>query len=80
MAGCGTKRMSKGGMAMAAGKGYKAGGMPKAKKTMRNLDDEIYRIDTEKAMEKRKMNKMSAGGKVRGCGIARKGLTKGTMR
>ena len=80
MAGCGTKRMSKGGMAMAAGKGYKAGGMSKAKKTMRNLDDEIYRIDTEKAMEKRKMNKMAAGGKVRGCGIARKGLTKGTMR
>lgn len=80
MAGCGTKRMNMGGMAMAAGKGYKAGGMSKAKKTMRNLDDEIYRIDTEKAMEERKMNKMAAGGKVRGCGIARKGLTKGTMR
>ena len=74
MAGCGTKRMSKGGMAMAAGKGYKAGGMSKAKKTMRNLDDEIYRIDTEKAMEERKMNKMAAGGKVRGAGMAMKGV------
>ena len=79
MAGCGTKRMSKGGMAMAAGKGYKAGGMSKAKKTMRNLDDEIYRIDTEKAMEERKMNKMAAGGKVRGDGICMKGHTKGRM-
>ena len=69
MAGCGTKKM-------------KAGGMTKAKKTMRNLDDEIYRIDTEKAMEKRKMNKMmgggkvmyKAGGKVRGAGMAKKGV------
>lgn len=69
MAGCGTKKM-------------KAGGMAKAKKTMRNLDDEIYRIDTEKAMEKRKMNKMmgggkvmyKAGGKVRGAGMAKKGV------
>jgi hypothetical protein len=26
MAGCGTKKMAKGGMAMSAGKGYKAGG------------------------------------------------------
>jgi len=78
MAGCGTKRMSKGGMAMAAGKGYKAGGMSKAKKTMRNLDDEIYRIDTEKAMEERKMNKMAAGGCV-GDGCAIRGRTKGRM-
>lgn len=69
MAGCGTKKM-------------KAGGITKAKKTMRNLDDEIYRIDTEKAMEKRKMNKMmgggkvmyKAGGKVRGAGMAKKGV------
>ena len=60
MAGCGTKRMN-------------MGGMTKAKKTMRNLDDEIYRIDTEKAMEERKMNKMAAGGKVRGYGMARGG-------
>ena len=58
---CGTKKMAMGGMA-------------KAKKTMRNLDDEIYRIDTEKAMEKRKMNKMAAGGKVRGAGMAMKGV------
>ena len=69
MAGCGTKKM-------------KVGGMTKAKKTMRNLDDEIYRIDTEKAMEKRKMDKMmgggkvmyKAGGKVRGAGMAKKGV------
>ena len=66
---CGTKKMA-------------MGGMTKAKKTMRNLDDEIYRIDTEKAMEKRKMNKMmgggkvmyKAGGKVRGAGMAKKGV------
>ena len=75
MAGCGTKKM-------------KAGGMTKAKKTMRNLDDEIYRIDTEKAMEKRKMNRMMGGGKVkgykaggvtRGDGVCMKGHTKGRM-
>ena len=69
MAGCGTKKMA-------------MGGMTGAKKTMRNLDDEIYRIDTEKAMEKRKMNKMmdggkvmyKAGGKVRGAGMCKKGV------
>ena len=43
-------------------KKYNMGGMAKAKKTMRNLDDEVYRIDTEKAMERRKMNGMNAGG------------------
>ena len=44
------------------GKKYNMGGMAKSKKAMRNLDDEIYRIDTEKAMERRKMNSMKAGG------------------
>jgi len=72
MAGCNTKRLSK-------------GGMTGAKKTMRNLDDEIYRIDTEKAMEKRKMNMggkvmgYKKGGCVRGDGICKKGHTKGRM-
>jgi len=47
--------------------------MANAKKTMRNLDDEVYRIDTEKAMERRKMNSMKAGGKIRGYGMARGG-------
>jgi hypothetical protein len=65
MAGCGTKRMN-------------MGGMTGAKKTMRNLDDEIYRIDTEKAMERRKMNGMKAGGCV-GDGCAIRGRTKGRM-
>ena len=49
------------------------GGMAKSKKAMRNLDDEIYRIDTEKAMERREMNSMKAGGKIRGYGMARGG-------
>jgi len=62
---CGTKKMA-------------MGGMTKAKKTMRNLDDEIYRIDTEKAMERRKMNGMKAGGCV-GDGCAIRGRTKGRM-
>jgi hypothetical protein len=34
MAGCGTKRMSKGGMAMAAGKGYRRGGKTKIEPKM----------------------------------------------
>ena len=55
------------------GKKYNMGGMAKSKKAMRNLDDEIYRIDTEKAMERREMNSMKAGGKVRGYGMARGG-------
>ena len=54
-------------------KKYNMGGMANAKKTMRNLDDEVYRIDTEKAMERRKMNSMKAGGKIRGYGMARGG-------
>jgi len=53
---------------------YNVGGMANAKKTMRNLDDEVYRIDTEKAMERRKMNSMKAGGKIRGYGMVRGGL------
>ena len=95
MAGCGTKRMKAGGgitpMKKAPPKTALEQTSPKSaaalkaleKKqqelTMRNLDDEIYRIDTEKAMEKRKMNKMAAGGKVRGDGCAIRGRTKGRM-
>jgi len=68
-------------------KKYNMGGMAKAKKTMRNLDDEVYRIDTEKAMERRKMKGMNMGGKVMkynkgGCvgdGMAIRGRTKGRM-
>jgi hypothetical protein len=65
-------------------KKYNMGGMANAKKTMRNLDDEVYRIDTEKAMERRKMNmggsvmKYKAGGCV-GDGMAIRGRTKGRM-
>tara|TARA_R110002124_G_scaffold222409_1_gene387811 strand:- start:595 stop:957 length:363 start_codon:yes stop_codon:yes gene_type:complete len=49
------------------GKTFKEGGMPnmsKDKRTMRNLDDEVFRIDKEKAFEKRQMNRMNMGGKV----------------
>ena len=82
------RKFRSGGMASCGTKKMKAGGMAKAKKTMRNLDDEIYRIDSEKAMEKRKMNKMAMGGKVkgykaggvtRGDGVCMKGHTKGRM-
>tara|TARA_R110000868_G_scaffold88839_4_gene247514 strand:+ start:79 stop:519 length:441 start_codon:yes stop_codon:yes gene_type:complete len=47
------------------GKTFKEGGMPnmrKDKRTMRNLDDEVFRIDKEKAFEKRQMNRMNKGG------------------
>ena len=56
MAGCGTKRMKKGGMA----------------KGMHKMPDGTMMKDSD--------HKMAKGGKVRGCGIARKGLTRGTMR
>ena len=49
------------------GKTFKEGGMPnmsKDKRTMRNLDDEVFRIDKEKAFEKRQMNRMNMGGEV----------------
>jgi len=36
--------------------------MSKDKRTMRNLDDEVFRIDKEKAFEKRQMNRMNKGG------------------
>tara|TARA_R110000824_G_scaffold16254_2_gene67567 strand:- start:11 stop:367 length:357 start_codon:yes stop_codon:yes gene_type:complete len=69
------------------GKTFKEGGMPNMmqdKKTMRNLDDEVFRIDKEKAFEKRQMNRMNMGGKVKGyaaggktCdGMAQQGLTR----
>lgn len=51
------------------GKTFKEGGMPgmrQDKRTMRNLDDEVFRIDKEKAFEKRQMNRMNMGGKVKG--------------
>ncbi len=82
------------------------GSMARDKKTMRNLDDEIYRIapktyakgaegrnaregygrvEREKNVEKRQMNRMAKGGDVkkssgkmstvqsRGCGLAKRG-------
>ena len=77
------------------GRTFKEGGMPgmkQDKRTMRNLDDEVFRIDKEKAFEKRQMNNMNMGGKVkgykkggktssarRGDGCAVKGHTKGRM-
>lgn len=36
--------------------------------------------DDAKAQSKKKPSSYAKGGKVRGCGIARKGLTKGAMR
>ena len=60
------------------GRTFKEGGMPgmrQDKRTMRNLDDEVFRIDKEKAFEKRQMNRMNMGGKVKG--YMRGGKTQG---
>ena len=57
MAGCGTKRMSKGGMAMAAGKGYKAGG------SLEMVEKDGKKVPFYAADGK---GKMAMGGKVKG--------------
>ena len=79
MAGCGTKRMAKGGMAMGAGKGYKAGG------SLEMVEKGGKKVPFYAADGKGKMNMggkvkgMKAGGCVRGDGICKKGHTKGRM-
>ena len=48
MAGCNTKRMAKGGMAMGAGKGYKEGGKLKTKKVSKKDMPTYYKAPTKK--------------------------------
>ena len=78
MAGCGTKRMAKGGMAMGAGKGYKAGGsLEMVEKGGKKVP--FYAADG--------VGKMNMGGKVMGYkkggkidGCAKRGRTNCKMR
>jgi len=73
MAGCGTKRMSKGGMAMAAGKGYKAGGsLEMVEKDGKKVP--FYAADGKGKMAMGGKVMYKAGGKVRGAGMAKKGV------
>ena len=81
MAGCGTKKMARGGMAMSAGKGYKAGGsLPMVEKGGKKVP--FYAADGkgkmarggEVKMARGGMTKMARGGKVRGAGMAKKGV------
>ena len=73
MAGCGTKRMSKGGMAMAAGKGYKAGGsLEMVEKDGKKVP--FYAADGKGKMAMGGKVMYKAGGKVRGAGMCKKGV------
>mgnify|MGYP000306604825 CR=1 FL=1 len=89
MAGCGTKKMARGGMtkmarggmAMGAGKGYKEGGkLPMVEKDGQKVP--FYAADGkgkmarggEVKMARGGMTKMARGGKVRGAGMAKKGV------
>jgi hypothetical protein len=89
MASCGTKRMSKGGMAMAAGKGYRRGGKTEIEPKMTTYKS---RVKTDMPRANPRANPMAeemsnprppkgykVGGKVRGDGICKKGHTKGRM-
>jgi len=76
--------------------GYNMGGvMAHDKKELRNLSDEDYRIrnrsgsntaaerkriDGERSYLRNQESSYAPGGKVRGCGVAQRGLTKGTVR
>jgi hypothetical protein len=73
------------------GKKYNMGGvMAHDKKELRNLSDEDYRIsntaaerrriDSERSYLRNQESSYNVGGKVRGCGVAQRGLTKGTIR
>ena len=79
MAGCGTKKMAVGGMAMSAGKGYKAGG------PLKMVEKDGEKVPFFAADGKGKMNMggkvagYKKGGCVRGDGICKKGHTKGRM-
>jgi len=79
MAGCGTKRMAKGGMAMSAGKGYKAGGsLPMVEKGGKKVP--FYAADGKGKMAMGgKVKGYKAGGVTRGDGACMKGHTKGRM-
>ena len=77
-------------------KKYNRGGvMAHDKKELRNLSDEDYRIrnrsgsntdaerrriDGERSYLRNQESSYAPGGKVRGCGVAQRGLTKGTVR
>ena len=89
MAGCNTKRMAKGGMAMGAGRGYRRGGKTEIEPKMSNPRP---RVKTDMPRARVAANPMSnpmsnprpprrykVGGKVRGDGICKKGHTKGRM-
>ena len=79
MAGCGTKKMAKGGMAMGAGKGYKAGGsLPMVEKDGQKVP--FYAADGKGKMAMGgKVKGYKAGGVTRGDGACMKGHTKGRM-
>ena len=79
MAGCGTKRMAKGGMAMGAGKGYKAGGsLEMVEKDGKKVP--FYAADGKGKMAMGgKVKGYKAGGVTRGDGVCMKGHTKGRM-
>ena len=79
MAGCGTKKMAKGGMAMSAGKGYKAGGsLPMVEKGGKKVP--FYAADGKGKMAMGgKVKGYKAGGVTRGDGACMKGHTKGRM-
>ena len=79
MAGCGTKKMAKGGMAMGAGKGYKAGGSREmVEKGGKKVP--FYAADGKGKMAMGgKVKGYKAGGVTRGDGACMKGHTKGRM-
>ena len=79
MAGCGTKKMAKGGMAMGAGKGYKAGGsLEMVEKGGKKVP--FYAADGKGKMAMGgKVKGYKAGGVTRGDGVCMKGHTKGRM-
>lgn len=80
MAGCGTKRMAKGGMAMSAGKGYKAGGGPLKMVEKDGEKVPFYAADGKGKMAMGgKVKGYKAGGVTRGDGACMKGHTKGRM-
>ena len=78
MAGCGTKRMAKGGMAMGAGKGYKAGGsLEMVEKGGKKVP--FYAADGKGKMAMGgKVMAYKKGGKIDGC--AKRGRTNCKMR
>jgi hypothetical protein len=92
MAGCGTKKMAVGGMAMSAGKGYKAGGMtgpdkegPKKRKKGKSNDPAAFpdlnndgKVTQADVLKGRGAKGYKAGGCV-GDGCAIRGHTKGRM-